>query len=84
MHAGAVVLRISRFRHPARRSTYRSTAGEGERDKKHGDPLTPTHYLRHQPWCPYPTAISSIRLGSLFLILPTRGLTGPQVILSDR
>jgi hypothetical protein len=28
-------------------------------------------------------AIASITLGSLFLTLPTRGLTGQQVIFSD-
>src|SRR5215472_1924961 len=31
----------------------------------------------------YPEAIGSIRLGSLFLTLPTRVLTGQQVIASD-
>ena len=30
----------------------------------------------------FAASISSIRLGSLFLTLPTRGLTGPQVISS--
>jgi len=31
----------------------------------------------------YSAAIGSIKLGSLFLTLPTRVLTGPQVIPSD-
>jgi hypothetical protein len=37
----------------------------------------------HRPSVSYPAAIGSIRLGSLFLTLPTRGLTGQQVMPSD-
>jgi len=35
-------------------------------------------------WCDYPAAaIGSIRLGSLFLTLPTRVLTGQQIMPSE-
>jgi hypothetical protein len=33
--------------------------------------------------CRYRSVIGSIKLGSLFLTLPTRGLTGQQIISSE-
>lgn len=48
------------------------TPGEGQQDEERREPFMQVH-------C---TKTVSIRLGSLFLTLPTRGLTGEQVISS--
>jgi hypothetical protein len=67
MHVARVVRRIRHIRRPARRTTRRSTAGEGERDKKRGNGFAPIHYPTTGRGAPtLAAAIGSIRLGSLF------------------
>ena len=68
-----VVMRIGRDWRLSLPCRHLGTTGERREDQKRGEPSMQVHCAE----------IASIRLGSLFLTLPTRGLTGQHVIFSD-
>jgi hypothetical protein len=56
------------------------TRSQCQHNEERSEPSVPVHPATR---CAYPApAIGSIRLGSLFLTLPTRGLTGQHVLSS--
>jgi hypothetical protein len=55
-----------------------------QHNEERGEPFVPAHRFRRPVRRAYPVpTIGSIRLGSLFLTLATRGLTGQHIISSD-
>ena len=72
-HVRPVIMRIGRDQRPSLPGCRWGTSAEDQFDEKHGEPTM-------QVYC---TATGSIRLGSLFLTLPTRVLTGQHVIFAE-
>jgi hypothetical protein len=78
LHAAPVVRVLRRDLGPL------GARSQRQHNEQRGEPSAPVHrflWTTHPPCLPVP-AIGSIRLGSLFLALPTRGLTGQHVFSS--